>query len=70
MYPFGRRQPPPDRPGIYLSQWWPRDLISQIDDLADFWGVNRSQTIKRAVADAHEAERKKGLKAKLRKRRG
>lgn len=64
MHPFGRRQPKPGRPGMYLSQWWPLDPLAQIDELADLWGINRSQAIKRAVADAHTAERRKAARRK------
>jgi hypothetical protein len=48
---YGRRQPINGRAGIYMSVWMNTEDLAALDSLSRYWGLNRSQTMKRAVAD-------------------
>ena len=51
MSEYGKRQPKDGRQGIYMSTWMNYDDLATLDKLAKAWGLNRSQTVKRAVAE-------------------
>lgn len=56
--PDGRRYPQDGATGLYVSFWANLDDLATLDELGKYWGMTRSQTIKRAVSEArHQARR-------------
>jgi hypothetical protein len=54
----GRRYPTDGKTGLYCSFWANLDDLHDLDALGAYWGMTRSQTIKRAVSEArHQAQR-------------
>jgi hypothetical protein len=49
----GRRYPTAGRAGLYVSFWANLEDLHDLDALGNYWGMTRSQTIKRAVSEAH-----------------
>lgn len=54
----GRRYPKAGAAGIYLSHWANVAELNELDELGRYWGLDRSKTIKRAVAEANVQARK------------
>jgi len=50
----GRRYPTGGAGGIYLSLWANVEDLEALDALGGYWGMDRSKTIKRAVAEAQD----------------
>ena len=55
---IGRRYPKGGAGGLYLSAWMNIDDLKVLDDLGRYWGMSRSQTLKRAVVEANETAHK------------
>ena len=62
MSEYGKRQPKDGRQGIYMATWMNYEDLAQLDGLAKAWGLDRSKTVKRAIAEIHRdiAKFKKG----------